>query len=83
MDSGYLVNYTIDENFTIRVYMDGGEIPVLEQPNYPDYSPFESLAEATAWADLFILSATDPDAPFAPAGPGLAGEPKPTERPEI
>lgn len=77
------MRYEIDENLVIRVYVDDNPVPVLEQPDYPDYTPFESREEAAQWAELYIAAATDPDAPFAPAGPGLAGEPKPTERPEI
>ncbi len=35
-------------------------------------------AEATAWAQLYIASVEDEDAPYAPTGPGQPAKAKPT-----
>jgi hypothetical protein len=83
LDSRNLMRYEIDENLTIRIYMDEETTPCLEQPNYPDFTPFSNLSDATNWAELFIEAALNPDAPYAPSSPGIPGEPKLTEKPEI
>lgn len=62
--------------FAVRIFEDGATVPFWFQPDYPNLDKFDSVAEATTWAELAIASHTDPNAPFAPNGKGLAGEPK-------
>lgn len=62
----------------VRVYYPDSDVASLYQPNYPDGSPWIDADDANAWAQLYIASVEDEEAPFAPNGPGLAGEPKPT-----
>lgn len=69
--------YEIDEANAIRVYADDADVPFLFQPDYPNGTPWADRADAEAWAQLYIASLTDENALLAPAGPGIAGEPKP------
>jgi hypothetical protein len=70
--------YSLSENNTVNIYTDGQPDPVIIQPNWPNGTPWASPTEATSWAELCIAAMQDPAAPYAPAGPGLNGEPKPT-----
>lgn len=71
------LHYTINpSSFAINIYMSGNSIPIIFQPNWPNGTSWESYADAENWAQLCILSITDDDAPYAPAGPGLNGDPK-------
>lgn len=71
------LTYTINEN-PLEVYIFDSEnpIPIIYQPNWPNSTEWGSYNDAENWAQLCILSITDPEAPYAPAGPGLSGEPK-------
>lgn len=72
------LTYTIDNNtFAVNIYSDNNPIPIINQPNWPNGTPWGDLNDASLWAQLCILSIKDPEAPYAPAGPGLPGEPKP------
>lgn len=69
--------YTIDpDTFAVKIYSDNQTEAIIFQPDWPNGSLWQSYQEAETWAQLCILSITDPAAPYAPAGPGLAGEPK-------
>ena len=69
--------YTVDPNsFVVNIYTDNQTEPVIFQPDWPNGTPWASSAEAETWAQLCIASIESPTAPYAPAGPGLAGEPK-------
>lgn len=68
----------IDSDFAVSIFDDGADVPFLFQPHYPNGDSFDSVDEAQKWADLQIASITDSKAPYAPAGKGLAGEPKTT-----
>ena len=73
------MRYEVDPTtYAVKVFIDTQEAPTLYQPDYPDGTPWESAAEAESWVQLYVASVTDPDAPYAPNGRGLAGEPKPT-----
>jgi hypothetical protein len=65
------------ETFEIKIYNDL-EIPFCIQPHYPNGDTFDSVDEATAWAQLTIEAIVNPEAPNAPLGKGLEGTPKPT-----
>jgi|GEM_PF-5939387 len=76
------MRYEIDEStFAVKVFSDGEDAPFLFQPDYPNGDAFSSVDEATTWAEAFIASVTDPAAPFAPNGKGMAGDPKPVATP--
>lgn len=73
------MRYEIDpDNFAVRVFYEGADVPSLYQPNYPDTTPWASAAEAEEWAMLYVASVEDETAPYAPIGRGIAGEAKPT-----
>lgn len=74
-----MYTYTVNDENTVEVFVEGQEPPMLRQPHYPNGDAFDTKAEAEEWAELFIASMTDEDAPYAPNGKGLAGEPKPTK----
>ena len=62
----------------VRVFYPDSDAPSLFQPDWPDQTPWADAAEATAWAQLYIASVEDENAPYAPTGPGVAGKAKPT-----
>jgi hypothetical protein len=62
----------------VRIFYPDSDAPSLFQPDWPDQTPWRDTAEATAWAELYIASVEDEDAPYAPTGPGEAGKAKPT-----
>jgi hypothetical protein len=62
----------------VRIFYPDADAPSLFQPDWPDQTPWRDTAEATTWAQLYIASVEDEDAPFAPTGPGEAAKAKPT-----
>lgn len=69
--------YTIDnDSFAVNIFVSGNPVPIIFQPDWPNGAPWTSSQEADTWAQLCIDSIVDPDAPYAPAGPGLIGQPK-------
>lgn len=75
-----MYNYVINESNTVEVFIDGQELPMLRQPNYPNGDSFDSYSEAEDWAKLFILALEDKSNAFAPNGKGLVGESQPTDQ---
>ena len=72
------LSYTIDQDtFAVNIFVSGQTTPIVYQPDWPNSTPWSSAQEASTWAELCIQSIVDQDAPYAPAGPGLPGEPKP------
>lgn len=71
--------YTINEENTIEVFGEGQDVPFLRQPNYPNGDSFDTREEAETWAQLFIEALINDEAPYAPIGKGMEGEPKPTK----
>jgi hypothetical protein len=71
------MRYEVDpETFAIKIYEVGNDIPFQFQPDYPNGDQFDSVEEASAWAEASI-AAHDPECKvFAPNGKGLAGEVK-------
>ena len=65
-------------NGQVYIYQDAHPFPIIHQPDWPNGAPWSSDQEAATWAQLCILSISDPTAPYAPAGPGLEGEAKPS-----
>ena len=71
------LSYTINPStFAVSIYVEGRSEPVVYQPDWPNSTPWDSLLEAETWAQLCIQAILDENAPYAPAGPGLIGEPK-------
>ncbi len=73
------MRYEVDPvTFGVTVF-DDNEVPFLVQPDYPNYDKFDSVEEATIWAEAFI-EAQKPDFLFyAPNGKNLPAELKPTQ----
>lgn len=75
---GEKMHYTIDPtNFAVSVFDDINPEPFWYQPHYPNGDTFDSLEEATAWAELALKSHDSEYKFYAPNGKGLTGEPKP------
>lgn len=73
------LRYEIEEGTNaIRVFYNDSDVPSLFQPHYPNGEAWADAADATAWAELYVASVLDADAPYAPNGPGEEGAPKPT-----
>ena len=73
------LRYEIEEGTNaVRVFYPDSDVASLFQPDWPNQEPWADAAEATAWAQLYIASIEDEDAPYAPNGPGEAGRAKPT-----
>jgi hypothetical protein len=69
---------TAENGFAIRIFNGDDNVPYQFQPDYPNGDPFDSEAEAAAWAEASI-AAHDPAVLFnAPSGKGLPGESKTT-----
>lgn len=72
-----MFTYTVDPNtFAVSIYASGQNNPLIYQPDWPNKTPWSSAQEASDWAVLCIAAIEDINAPYAPAGPGLEGEPK-------
>jgi len=80
MEFSYIVD---NETFAVSIYYKNQPNTVIFQPDWPNGVQWGSKEEAETWAQLCIESIIDPAAPYAPAGPGLIGEPKiPLELPQ-
>jgi hypothetical protein len=73
-----MYTYKIGPSNTVLVFVEGQQAPMLAQPQYPNGDTWENTDAAKVWAELFIASITDAEAPHAPIGKGIPGEPKPT-----
>jgi hypothetical protein len=70
--------YEIGSANAVKVFYDDATVPSLLQPHFPSGEAWADAAEATAWAELYVASVTDEDAPYAPLARGEAGRAKPT-----
>jgi hypothetical protein len=75
------IHYTIDPTtFAISIFDGVNEEPFNYQPNYPNGDSFDSVEEATAWAEEAV-SSHDPNYGFyPPAGKNMPSESKPTPK---
>lgn len=73
-----MFSYTLDSNNTVNIFSDTQSEPVIIQPNWPNGTAWASPQEAMSWAELCINAMVDPLAPYAPSGPGLEPQPKPS-----
>ena len=75
-------NYTIDvneENFTVKIFADFQEEPFILQPEQPDGSSWESVEQATEWANSTVATMTAASAIPEGAIEAPAEEPAPAE----
>ena len=70
--------YELDADNAVKVFYPESEAPSLYQPNWPNGDAWADEAEARAWAELYLASINDEDAPYAPNARGEEGAPKPT-----
>jgi len=77
--------YTVSEEapYTIEVFYDGADVPGLRQPFWPNGDEFESIEEATEWAEEFMDSFENEDAPFPRTSKDSEREPKPEPEPVV
>jgi hypothetical protein len=73
-----MYTYKIGPSNTVLVFVEGQQAPMLAQPNYPNGDAWENKNAAKAWAELFIASISDAEAPYAPIGKGIPAQQKPT-----
>ena len=77
------MRYTVDpDDFAVRIYQDDEDVPFQFQPNYPNTDPFDSVEEASTWAELSIAAHSPEVMEYAPNGKGLVPELKEEYRPE-
>jgi hypothetical protein len=73
------VRYEIEEGTNaVKVFYGDSTVPSLYQPNYPGGDSWNDAAEASEWAELYIESVVNEDAPYAPSNRGEEGAKKPT-----
>ena len=49
------ITYTVNpETFLVEIFSPDQELPFIHQPDWPTGDPFESLEDATAWAEEFV-----------------------------
>ena len=70
---------TAENGFAIRIFNGDEDVPYQFQPDYPNGDPFDSEAEATAWAEASIAAHDPAVLVNAPIGKGLAGQAKRTQ----
>ena len=70
--------YELDADNAVKVFYPDSDVASLYQPTWPNGDAWADAAEATAWAELYILSINDEAAPFAPGARGETGRAKPT-----
>ena len=70
----------IKEGTVVEIFNDEDShgLPFLRQPTWPDGSSWANEEEAISWAQMLIESMDENSTHFAPNGPGLEREPKPT-----
>jgi len=72
------MRYEVDPTtFAVKVYDGINAEPFWFQPDYPNGDKFDSVEEATAWAEEAVKSHDPAYGFYPPSGKGLAGEAKP------
>ena len=72
------LRYELDSDNAVKVFYPDSDVASLFQPTWPSGDAWADVAEATAWAELYLASINDEAAPHAPNARGEAGAPKPT-----
>jgi hypothetical protein len=75
--------FTVDEQKIIRIWdtenPNENDAPFMLQPDWPDFTPWASKAQAKNWAEVFIASLVDPNSEFVA---GNSPDTHPAIRPE-
>jgi len=66
------------ENNTVEIFIEGQVAPTIRQPNWPNGEAWASAEEAREWAEMYVESIEDENAPYSPIEPGGERLPKPT-----
>lgn len=61
------MNYELNDNNEIFVFIPDQTDPLLFQPSFPDGTEW-TAEEAEAWAEMFIAHFQDPEQPEPPLG---------------
>ena len=62
--------YKMNINYTNGVLtINDGNVTFVEQPCWPDGTPWTNETEARAWAEILIAWMDDPEQPEPPGGP--------------
>jgi len=78
--------FEIDTDNAIRIWdnetPNEGDAPFMFQPDFPDATPWADAAQATDWAEVFIVSLENPLSEFVAGNspdthPALRPEPAP------
>lgn len=77
-----MARYEIDQNNAISVFYPGSDVAFLYQPCWPNGDVWADAAEAQSWANLYIESITNEEAPYPPNARGEVGRPKLTPEQE-
>lgn len=73
------IRIEILENNTVELFNDTQEPPFIRQPHWPNGEAWASADEARSWAEMYVEAIEVADAPYAPNGPGMERQAKPTE----
>lgn len=66
------MRYTVDPvTFAINIFNDGEDTPFQFQPDYPNGDKFDSVEEASSWAEASIAAHAPEVTHLAPNGKGL------------
>ena len=75
--------FEIDTDNAIRIWdnetPNENDAPFMLQPDWPDVTPWESVAQATDWAEVFIASLVNPESELVA---GNSPDSHPAIRPE-
>ena len=80
-------SFTVDSDKVIRIWNketpSSEDQPFLIQPDFPDFTPWESESQATDWAEVFIAGLIDPESELvAGNSPDTHPAPRPRTDPE-
>lgn len=80
------MRYELDTEGAALIFLPDGDIPFMFQPHWPDQTPWAD-GEAVAWAEQFIMAATDETADLPGDNPAQPTKPRPVivedETPEL
>ena len=66
------MRYTVDsKTFAINIFQDGEDVPFQFQPDYPNGDKFDSVEEASGWAEASIAAHSPEVMQYAPNGKGI------------
>jgi hypothetical protein len=73
--------YEIDAiTFAVSMYVTGNPVPFLYQPDYPNGDSFDSVEEASIWAEASLRARDENELYYPPTGKGIPAELKPTPK---